>query len=147
MNTLFQDQWDHPLFRYLAESERQRLEGVAAVIELEDGQTLIREGERDSRLYAVEQGVLEIVAPGDRVIAAVGPGEVLGEVSFIDDSPRSASVRAAAPSILRAWDKRTLLAALGEEPATLARFSVALNQLLVERIRDTAKAGVVRSGS
>ena len=147
MNTLFQDQWDHPLFRYLSESERQRLEGAATVIELEDGQTIIREGERDSRLYAVEQGVLEIVAPGDRVIAAVGPGEVLGEVSFIDDSPRAASVRAAAPSILRAWEKRALLDALGADPATLARFSVALNQLLVERIRDTAKAGVVRSGS
>jgi CRP-like cAMP-binding protein len=147
MNTLFQDQWDHPLFRYLAEGERQRLEAAASVIELEDGQTLIRAGERDTRLYAVEQGVLEIVGPGDRVIAAVGPGEVLGEVSFIDDSPRSASVRAAAPSLLRAWDKTALLDALGRDPMTLARFSVALNQLLVERIRDTAKAGVVRRES
>jgi CRP/FNR family transcriptional regulator, cyclic AMP receptor protein len=147
MNTLFQAQSDHPLFRYLMEEERQRLEAAASVLELEDGQTLIREGERDTRLYAVEQGVLEIVARGERVIATVGPGEVLGEVSFIDDSPRSASVRAAAPSLLRAWEKESLLAALGADPATLARFSVALNQLLVERIRDSAKAGVERGGS
>ncbi len=140
MKTLFADQWDHPLFRYLADEERRRIESISSVIELEDGQTLIREGDRDTRLYAVEQGVLEIVAPGDRVIAAVGPGEVLGEVSFIDDSPRSASVRAAAPSILRAWEKPALLDALGRDPGTLARFSVALNQLLVERLRDTAKA-------
>ncbi|HEY0591679.1 MAG TPA: cyclic nucleotide-binding domain-containing protein [Thermoanaerobaculia bacterium] len=144
MKTLFTEQWDHPLFRYLADDERQRIESVSTVIELEDGQTLIREGDRDTRIYSVEQGVLEIVAPGDRVIAAVGPGEVLGEVSFIDDSPRSASVRAAAPSILRAWEKKALLHALGEDPSTLARFSVALNQLLVERLRDTAKAGMVR---
>jgi CRP-like cAMP-binding protein len=144
MKTLFTDQWDHPLFRYLADDERQRIESVSTVIELEDGQTLIREGDRDTRIYSVEQGVLEIVAPGDRVIAAVGPGEVLGEVSFIDDSPRSASVRAAAPSILREWDKPALLHALGSDPGTLARFSVALNQLLVERLRDTAKAGMVR---
>lgn len=147
MNTLFTAQSDHPLFRYLAQEERERLEMLASVIELEDGQILIREGELDTRLYTVEQGVLEIVAPGNRVIATVGPGEVIGEVSFIDDSPRSASVRAAAPSLVRAWDKPALLGALGTDPSTLARFSVALNQLLVERLRDSAKAGVVRSAS
>jgi CRP-like cAMP-binding protein len=147
MNTIFTDQWDHPLFRYLDDAARERLEGIASIIELEDGQMLIRQGENDTRLYTVEQGVLEIVAPGERVIATVGPGEVLGEVSFIDDSPRSASVRAAAPSILRAWEKTALLAALRDDPATLARFSVALSQLLVERLRDTAKAGMVRGES
>ncbi len=144
MNTLFVDHSDHPLFRYLGEADRDRLEALATVIELQDGQTLIREGDRDTRLFAVEQGVLEIVTGGERVIAAVGPGEVLGEVSFIDDSPRFASVRAAAPSILRAWDKAALLSALGNDTATLARFSVALNQLLVERLRDTAKAVIVK---
>lgn len=145
MRTLFTDHWDHPLFRYFADEEREEIEKLATVIELEEGQTLIREGERDTRLYTVEQGVLEIVAPGERVVAAVGPGEVIGEVSFIDDSPRLASVRAAAPSILRAWDKAALLHALGRDAGTLARFSVALNQLLVERLRDTAKAGMVRT--
>ena len=147
MKTLFAEQWDHPLFRYLPDEMRRRLESLSTVIELQDGQILIREGDRDTRLYTVEQGTLEIVAPGERVIAAVGPGEVLGEVSFIDDSPRFASVRAAAPAILRAWDKPALLRALASDTETLARFSVALNQLLVERLRDTAKAGMVRSES
>lgn len=143
MNQVYSDHSDHPLFRHLDEDERTLVEGIGLVVELGDGEELIRAGAKDTRLYTVEQGVLEIVGPGERVLATVGPGEVLGEVSFIDDSPRSASVRASAPSIVRAWEKSSLLDALSTEPAILAKFSVALNQLLVERIRDTAKAGVV----
>lgn len=143
MNQVYSDHSDHPLFRHLDEGERTLLEGIGRVIEVGDGEELIRAGAKDTQLYAVEQGVLEIVGPGDRILATVGPGEVLGEVSFIDDSPRSASVRASAPSIVRAWAKTPLLEALSTEPAILAKFSVALNQLLVERLRDTAKAGVV----
>lgn len=143
MNQVYADHSDHPLFRHLDEDERTLVEGIGRVLEIGEGKELIRAGANDTRLYTVEQGVLEIVGPGGRVIASVGPGDVLGEVSFIDDSPRSASVRAAAPSIVRAWDKASLLDALSGEPAILAKFSVALNQLLVERLRDTAKAGVV----
>ena len=143
MNQVYSDHSDHPLFRHLDPGERTLVEGIGRVIEVADGEELIRAGARDTQLYTVEQGTLEIVGPGDRVLATVGPGEVLGEVSFIDDSPRSASVRATAPSIVRAWAKTALLDALSTEPAILAKFSVALNQLLVERIRDTAKAGVV----
>lgn len=143
MTTLFTEHSDHPLFRYLDDDQRLLIESIGRVVELEDEQVLIHADERDTRLFAVEQGVLEILGPGGRMLASVGPGDVLGEVSFIDDSPRSASVRAAAPSIVRAWEKGALLDALHAEPEMLARFSMALNLLLVERLRDTAKAGVV----
>ncbi|HVR43023.1 MAG TPA: cyclic nucleotide-binding domain-containing protein [Thermoanaerobaculia bacterium] len=143
MNNLFIEHSDHPLFRFLDAGERTVMEGIGRVVELGDGEELIRSGARDTQLYTVEQGVLEIADSGGRVLASVGPGDVLGEVSFIDDSPRSASVRAAAPAVLRAWDRDSLMQALQSEPAILAKFSVALNLLLVERLRDTAKAGVV----
>lgn len=142
MNHLYSDHSDHPLFRYFDDDERTIVEGIGRVIELEEGESLIRAGDRDTRLYTVEQGVLEIFASGGNVLASVGPGDVLGEVSFIDDSPRSASVRAAGPAILRVWDKSSMLDALQSEPRILAKFSVAMNQLLVERLRDTSKAGL-----
>jgi CRP/FNR family cyclic AMP-dependent transcriptional regulator len=91
----------------------------------------------------VEEGHLDIVAEreGTRtVLATVGPGDVLGEVSFIDDSPRTVSVMAGEESAdVRAWDKKTLSEALAFEPQLLAKFSVALCELLVERLRDTAR--------
>lgn len=143
MNSLFPDQSDHPLFRYMDDAERDLVEAVARVVELQEGDLLIRAGESDTKLYTVEQGVLEILTPDRRAMVTVGPGDVLGEVSFLDDSPRSASVRAASPALLRCWDKVTVLNTLESEPRILAKFAVAMSQLLVERLRHTAKAGVL----
>ncbi len=143
MNKLFAQQSDHPLFRYFTEAERDRIESIANVKMIPQGGTLIRSGDTDSTLFAVEEGHLDIVAMRDgkqTVVATVGPGDVLGEVSFIDDSPRTVTVRAGEEAVhVRAWDKRTLSEALAFEPQLLAKFAVAMSELLVERLRDTAR--------
>ncbi len=143
MNKLFAMQSDHPLFRYFTEEERARIEKIGEVNTIAEGRYLIRAREYDSRLFTVEDGHLDIVASRDgeeTVVATVGPGDVLGEVAFIDDSPRSMSVRAGEETVtVRAWDKRALSEALAFEPQLLAKFAVALAELLVERLRDTAR--------
>jgi CRP/FNR family transcriptional regulator, cyclic AMP receptor protein len=142
MNKLFPPQSDHPLFRYFTEKERRRIEDIGELKKIDKDDYLIRARDDDSTLFAVEDGHLDIVAMRDGnpvVVATVGAGDVLGEVSFIDDSPRSVSVRAGETSLVRAWDKRTLSEALAFEPQLLAKFSVAMCELLVERLRDTVK--------
>ena len=143
MNKLFSQQSDHPLFRYFTDAERQRIEKIAEVKRIAEGGYLIRASEIDSTLFAVEDGHLDIVATRDgkpTVVATVGPGDVLGEVAFIDDSPRSVSVRAGEETVtVRAWNKKALSEALAFEPQLLAKFAVAMCELLVERLRDTAR--------
>ena len=140
MNKLFPIESDHPLFRYFSEEERRRIEDIALLRKVDAGEYLIRAGDTDATLFAVEAGHLDIVARGDNVIATVGPGDVLGETSFIDDSPRAVSVRAGdEPVMVRAWDKKTLSEALVFEPQLLAKFAVAMCELLVERLRDAAR--------
>jgi CRP/FNR family cyclic AMP-dependent transcriptional regulator len=139
---IFPLQSDHPLFRYLSEDERNRVERLGKKRFLSQGDYLIRAGETDSTLFAVEDGHLDIVASRDGnevVLATVGQGDVLGEVSFIDDSPRTVSVRAEEGAVVRAWDKRTLSEALAFDPPLMAKFSVAMCELLVERMRDNAR--------
>ena len=139
MNKLFPQQSDHPLFRYFTDDERRRIEKIGEVKTVRAGKNLIRAGDRDSTIFAVEEGHLDIVGK-DSVVATVGPGDVLGEVSFIDDSPRTVSVRAGEENaVVRAWDKTSLSKVLAHEPQLLAKFSVALCELLVERLRDTAR--------
>lgn len=139
MNKLFPQQSDHPLFRYFTDDERRRIEKIGLVKTVRAGKNLIRAGDHDATLFAVEEGSLDIVGK-DNVLATVGPGDVLGEVSFIDDSPRTVSVRAGEDNaVVRAWEKKTLSEALAFEPQLLAKFSVALCELLVERLRDTAR--------
>lgn len=142
MNKLYSQQSDHPLFRYFTDSERQRVETIGDVKRIAAGGYLIRASEIDSTLFAVEDGHLDIVGVRDgkpAVVATVGPGDVLGEVAFIDDSPRSLSVRAGEETTVRAWNKKALLDALSAQPELLAKFAVAMCELLVERLRDTAR--------
>lgn len=142
MNKIFPMESDHPLFRYFTEAERDRIEGISEVKRIAEGAFLIRNGEIDSTLFAIEDGHLDIIGIDDgiqKVFATVGPGDVLGEVSFIDDSPRAVSVRAGEETTVRMWDKRTLSEALAFEPQLLAKFAVAMSELLVERLRDVSR--------
>lgn len=143
MNKLFPMHSDHPLFRYFTDKERRRIEDIGQLKRIAEGGYLIRAHEVDSTLFAVEEGHLDIIGMRDgqpAVVATVGPGDVLGEVAFIDDSPRSVSVKAGEEQVtVRAWDKKTLSEALAFEPNLLAKFSVAMCELLVERLRDTAR--------
>jgi len=142
MNKLFPVESDHPLFRYFTDDERRRIESIGEVRQIPQDGFLIRAADTDATLFAVEDGHLDIIANRDGkpvVVATVGPGDVLGEVSFIDDSPRTTSVKAGEATTVRAWDKRTLSEALAFEPTLLAKFAVAMCELLVERLRDTAR--------
>lgn len=140
---VFPLQNDHPLFRYFTEEERARIERVGELKRIASGGYLIRASEVDATLFMIEDGHLDIIAIRDNkpaVVATVGPGDVLGEVSFIDDSPRTVSVRAGEEEVtVRAYDKRTLSEALAFDPALLAKFAVAMSELLVERLRDMSR--------
>jgi CRP-like cAMP-binding protein len=137
---VFPLQNDHPLFRYFTEAERERIERAGELKRIAAGGYLIRAHEVDSTLFMIEDGHLDIVAMRDgrpAVVATVGPGDVLGEVSFIDDSPRSVSVKAGEEEVtVRAFDKKTLSETLAFDPQLMAKFAVAMTELLVERLRD-----------
>ncbi|MDA1089593.1 MAG: EAL domain-containing protein [Proteobacteria bacterium] len=61
------------------------------------GEEIFRIGERGRHAYFIESGSVEVSIPqnGDTVvIAELGKGEIFGEMSMIDDAPRSATVTA-----------------------------------------------------
>ena len=75
------------------------IEEHALTRRFKQGEFIIREGDRNSDLYIVRLGAVELLREAERadeplVIGVIGEGEAIGELSFLDDSPRSASVRA-----------------------------------------------------
>lgn len=62
------------------------------------GQPLFSAGDKGDGCYRVDKGLLKasVADPGggERILAVLGPGSVVGELSMIDDAPRSASVTA-----------------------------------------------------
>jgi CRP-like cAMP-binding protein len=100
-----------PLF---AGCDRDVIERVAEVTTeeaFEAGETIVRQGHVGNGLCIVVDGAVRVVA-GTSEIGRLGPGDHFGELSVIDQQPRSASVVADAPTVclaLASWDLMALL--------------------------------------
>jgi CRP/FNR family transcriptional regulator, cyclic AMP receptor protein len=67
-----------------------------AAVSLSADQTLFLSGEEGDGCYRIDEGLLKasVTEPGggERILAMLGPGSVVGELSMIDGVPRSASI-------------------------------------------------------
>jgi CRP-like cAMP-binding protein len=81
-----------PLFAGLRPKTRRRLAREAALTyRYEPGAELIRQGEEGETLFVLLDGRAKVVKNG-RTVRRVGPGDFVGEISVLNDRPRSASV-------------------------------------------------------
>src|SRR5262249_14632425 len=112
----------------------------ARSVSLAADQTLFVVGDEGNGCYRVEKGLLKasIAAPagGERILAILGPGSVVGELSMIDRGPRSASVTALRDSKL-SFVGRSAFEAFGQSRPELYR---QVATLLAQRLRDTDDA-------
>src|SRR3954471_187530 len=104
---------------------------------LKADQTLFTAGDPGDGCYRVEQGLLKVsvVSPsgGERILAILGPGALVGEFAMIDAQPRSASVVAARDSEL-SFISRKSFESVAESHPEVYRHIV---NLLLRRLRDT----------
>lgn len=123
---------------------RERFDAAGTVMQLDAGVSLLRRGEAGGDLYLLESGALDVVDPRpdpEVVLTVLGPGSVVGEVSFIDDFPRSADVRVAAPSRVRRWAREDLRRILVRDPELAAAFYEGLARVVAERLRSVHGSG------
>jgi CRP-like cAMP-binding protein len=104
---------------------------------LANGQEIIRQGVEAADLFIVLGGAVEVQVSGVGVVARLAKGEVLGEMSFVDRTPPSATVRAAGPATVLALDKQTMEGRLARDVGFSARFYKALAIYLADRLRET----------
>ena len=113
--------------------------------QIDAGTVLIHEGEPVTTLYVLLDGLLEVTVKraDDQHIAALGRGEVVGEMSFVDARLPSATVRAAEASIVLSVSCSQLTEKLHREADFAARFYRAIAMSLSHRLRemDCALAG------
>jgi serine phosphatase RsbU (regulator of sigma subunit) len=114
----------------------QRLIDEASEAHYQPGEDIIREGSVGRELFLVVDGLIAVIkGQGDQEIQITrsGPGEVLGEMGFIDERPRSATVRAVQPTRVLVLSAERMRAALSEHPSLLFRTM----QMLSARLRQT----------
>jgi MFS family permease len=108
-----------PIFRPLAEAT---LEQLARALEPETaaaGADVVRQGAAGDRVYVVASGELAVEVDG-RPGAALGPGDVFGEIALLRDVPRTATVRAATDGELLTLGRDDFLSAVTGHPTSAA---------------------------
>ncbi len=92
------------LFGGISDESLARLAADLPELRAEPGKIVVTEGDLSTEMFVVIAGELEVVkraADGSTVrVAMLGPGDWFGEMAILDVQPRSASVRALAPSLL-----------------------------------------------
>jgi CRP/FNR family cyclic AMP-dependent transcriptional regulator len=102
---------------------------------------LIREGVPVGTLYIVLEGQLRVVHDGSgREIASLEAGEIVGEMSFVDARPPSATVYAATDVVVYTISKAVLQDHLDRDVAFAARFYKAVATFLSDRVRKATEA-------
>jgi uncharacterized membrane protein len=85
-----------PLFQLLDEQERADLASQLDVVTFPAGHTLWKVGDPGGELFVIRSGEAEVFFKNDTgeriVLETSGPGDFVGELSLLDNGPRTASV-------------------------------------------------------
>lgn len=127
-----------PLFSELSQEDLAELEMAAGTLTLKAGERLMRQGQEGAEFYAILSGSLQLSvrSGGDGepfVVAVLGPGDYLGEMALLDETPRSATADALEPCELIVLERQRFLEVVRSRP------EVALSLLrgLARRLRKT----------
>ena len=86
------------IFGLLNDADMELLAALGRVRTVPAGAVLIAQGQQLDRLYVLLDGHMEVAVAGIGTVATLGSGEILGEMSFVDSSPTSATASLAPPT-------------------------------------------------
>ena len=99
------------LLSMLPEPTLERLARALERVEAAPGDVVIREGDTGDRFYVIESGTVEVTKEG-RHVAALGPGDFVGEIALLRNVLRVATVTATSDTVLQALDRATFIPAV-----------------------------------
>jgi MFS family permease len=121
-----------PLFAPLSVAAKEHLAAKLTRVDVAPGEVVVRAGESGDRFYVVADGELEITNGVQRKAAA---GDFFGEIALLRDVPRTATVKAIAPSHLYALDRDDFLAAVTGHSAVHAAGEAVVEERLNRAIQ------------
>lgn len=100
------------IFSRLDEADLARVDSVLAERSFEKGTRVFSMGDPGGTVYLIRAGVVHITRDqpkgGAVVLARLSQGEILGEMSYLDERPRSANAVAAVRATLLVADRAAL---------------------------------------
>jgi CRP-like cAMP-binding protein len=121
-------------FQSLTPREFLNLLKLACWEEAADGQLIVRKGEDIDRMMVIHSGSASIRS-GEQTVAELGPGQFVGEMSFITGDPTSADVVALKTLRYVSWSKDSLHCLLDERPQLKVALQNAIGVDLVGKLK------------
>ncbi len=138
-----------PFFQYLDADEREVLARHLDEVRVPAGQLVFQMNDPGGTLFVIREGSVEVFltdATGERVVLETpGPGEVFGEISFLDGGSRTASVLVVEDLDALAVDRDDLSHLFRAHPEAGLDIIAAMGKRLrrsVELLRNTASRNV-----
>ena len=103
-------------------------------------QVLFREGETTREMYILRSGRVRVLVSHGAAkirVAELGPGSLVGEMSFVSGIPRSATVVALEPVMANLVSAD----ALAGEAMSLSEWAVSIANVVAQRLRRTTAPG------
>ncbi|MBI5785444.1 MAG: cyclic nucleotide-binding domain-containing protein [Rhodocyclales bacterium] len=129
-----------PLFGEFDLAEVEQLSAYMECFGAPSGVTLLEEGKEGDYLLLILTGSVDVYkampGQGTKLMATVGPGAILGEMSLVDGQKRNASCVSREPTDFAVLRRGPLNVLLGRNPALGARFLLVLLTELTRRLRE-----------
>jgi CRP/FNR family cyclic AMP-dependent transcriptional regulator len=126
---------------YLTANDWALVADKAKRVHFKKGEALLQKDKRANGIYLLLKGSARVQIASQRGLPGIGPGEICGEMSFLEDQPVSASVVAEAEVEAYYLDRPTLNNLFELFPHLASRFYRSLATNLSRRLRDLIGRG------
>ena len=126
-----------PLFEGLSRHELEELAKRTDDLDFAAGKVLCTEGETGGDFYVIMDGEVDVTRGGQK-LATSGSGDFFGEVSLVEDVPRTATVTATTPVRCFVLSRGRFLNLLNDQPGVDRKVMHALAKRLVALSDDPA---------
>ena len=129
------------IFKFLRDEEHNQLLKDSERKAFKPGEVLIQEGAKQTSIYVIVKGEAKVQRDHEGFaieLSRHGPGEIFGDMSFVEGQAASASVVAGDEEVLVFIIHHDHISTLmGQNPAFAARFYQSLAEILSRRLRET----------
>ena len=128
-------------FDTLTEDELKEIASLSKPEEYKEGETIFSEGDDGDRLFVILSGAVRISknipGMGEEALSIPRAGDYFGEMSLIDNAPRSADARTHEDSSLMSLSKKDLEGLMDEKKNIGYKILSKFVETLSKRLRDT----------
>lgn len=143
LGTPYHRQMVYNIFRELPQHEVETVVATLDTLQVQPGEVIVRQGAPADKFFIIADGEVEVIREDggeSRPVARLHKGQFFGEMAILRDTPRTATVKAMAPTTLLAMDRGAFRGLVAQSLATTEDF----DQLIHRRLSELGVGGTER---